>query len=314
MKKLLTTLIVFSLASVCSAGWWGGTSLNSSTDANVRDINVGGSLRGVFIRGNSMWVTPEANLQTAYNALKSSTYDAAMGTLAVGSRRCLSISAGNYNQTLVLDTNYVDIVGTGASPNDVNIWFAGHGTTVTQICDDTRLTNFKIASSGAVAGDYGFSINASDNSPSVYRYVVFRKGNAASYGKETIFGFSNVAGLWEYCVGDNFSWRVDVNMNFNPTMLWCRAGTYSFGGDQNNVLSGTGTIGGKFYHCNAGDYGFGGCTAWGTPCDSGSYFEDCNAGKQSFAMGNNFAGTAIRCTAGINSFAFRTISRYSLWV
>ena len=48
MKKLLTTLIVFSLASVCSAGWWGGTSLNSSTDANVRDINVGGSLRGVW--------------------------------------------------------------------------------------------------------------------------------------------------------------------------------------------------------------------------------------------------------------------------
>jgi len=283
---------------------------DNTTDINVRDINVGGSLRGVIIRGNSMWVTPEANLQTAYNSLKSSTYNTAMGTLAVGSRRCLNISPGNYNQPLTLDTDYVDVAGTGATPNDVNIWQSAASATLTQTANDARLTNFKVANTYGVAATGGcraFVINASDNSASIYRYLNFTRPdiNATSggkYGQESVWGQSDISGLWEYCNADYAGWRTADNKSLNATMVWCNGGFSSFGGDNDGNEAGTGTIGGKFYHCTGGVHSWGGCGSFGMAITSAAYFEDCNAGYQSFAIGKTFDGTALRCTAGYSSF------------
>jgi len=118
MKKLLTTLIVFSLASVCSAGWWGGTSLNSSTDANVRDINVGGSLRGrtgniVKVDTNGITTPYIESADTA--VARGTAYVAALASAQAGDKIYIS---GDFN----FGTSQV------VGPNDIKIYGGGNAS------------------------------------------------------------------------------------------------------------------------------------------------------------------------------------------
>lgn len=86
---------------------------------------------------NCKIVTPGDNLQTAYDWLKSSDRDVAMGALTFTNRRTLILSAGTYSiaYALTLDTNFVDVVGLGSA----TIERSDAGAAIYQTAADVRL-------------------------------------------------------------------------------------------------------------------------------------------------------------------------------
>jgi len=265
---------------------------------------------------NCKYVMPGDDIQAAYDWLKSSDRDAAMGALTSINRRVLVLSSGLYtlSATLTLDTSFVDIIGIGAYPQDVVVYLAGVGTgaTVAQTADNIKLSNFQIRhymqATAAEEHDHAFTIGTPadstvDNTNSVYRYMDFRlSSEAINHEQIPCHSYSDFAGTWEFCTGGKYSWRTAANKDFNPTMRFCIGGDSSFGGDNYNTTDGTGVINGTFINCIGGKYCFGGCSVFGMVCSSDSYFENCISDGYSFAMGKEFAGTAINCHGKTNCF------------
>ena len=264
---------------------------------------------------NAVLVNPGDDVTAKYNWLKSSNRDTQMGALSATNRRTLILTPGKYtlSAVLVLDTDYVDVVGISIDPEATVVELAGGDSVVEQTADTINFCGFKIYNSGNSAGDHAFEVNASDNSLSTYRFMDFRR----TYAKATasaVLGTSHINGLWEFCKGGDYLFNTASSKNLAGTFRFCTGSSPAFRVGSGGALSGTfehctggdnsfggGTLSGTFTSCTSGDYSFGGKqTGAGNEC-SGT-FRDCTVGDSSFAMGAAFSGTAIQCVGGARCF------------
>jgi hypothetical protein len=90
----------------------------AAAGAGYEFVNGGNISSAIAQSSNCKLVYPSDNLQAAYDWLKSSGRDATMGALSATNRRTLVLSPGAYQvtATLVLDTDYVDIVALAPAP------------------------------------------------------------------------------------------------------------------------------------------------------------------------------------------------------
>jgi hypothetical protein len=268
--------------------------------------------------GNILVVSPADDIIAKYNWLKSAQRDGQMGTLSANNRRVLALLPGRYVITalFVLDTDYVDAAGFSGTSGNTVIERSGGGYVVRQTADTIELSWIKILNSGSAFGDGAFDVNAvNNNGLSMYRHVEFRKPNG--YPSSTsVYGTSDIGGLWEFCEGDGQFCGTATNRSLTGTFRFCTGGSGSF-----HCGGGISVISGTFIHCTAGDHSFGGTTLSGRfeYCAAGNFsfggsaggagnncsgtFKYCTAGDQSFAMGKTFSGKAVGCTGGYRCFA-----------
>ena len=278
--------------------------------------------------GNSLVVNPGDDLEVKHDWLVSADRDAEMGAMSATNRRVLILSPGVYELTSTweLDAEFLSVAGnTQGNPQAVIVRAAsgsadGMGPVIAQTADDIQLSGFSIQNLAAASlseHDHAFSIGTSadatvDNTVSLYRFMDFRLGDESVTHQVTpCHAYSDFYGTWENCTGNAMAWRTAKDKDFGPTMRFCHGGRQSYGGDNYNDDSGTGVISGTFIACIGGDQSFGGCTTFGMDCSADSLFIDCQMISDSdpfgpadrcFALGKDFGGTAINCTAG--SYAF----------
>lgn len=297
MKKIIVLLavILFSVVniSVCSADWF-----NNNSSIYTKETNL-------YSKSNSLVVNQSDSILTLYAQLKSSDRNAVMGVLSATNRRVLLLTPGVYTitESLILDTDFVDIASISGNPKDTIIQktvFEGAPPRgcIIQTANNVCLTGFTIRTNGGLTIDFGLDINitSGDNTDSYYRNMDFEstKDPAQAF---CVTGTSNIDGTWENCNADSYAWRLASSKVLKATMKDCNSGIYSYGGDASGI-----SISGTFYRCVTGSYSFGGCTSVGCNITSDALFVDCIAGKCSYAMGRNFAGTAIRCRGGAMCF------------
>lgn len=265
--------------------------------------------------GNSLTISDADNIETQYDWLAHSDRDGDMGALSVTNRRTLFLLPGTWTITSVweLDTDYVDICSVSLDPSDTVVTRATGDVTVEQTADDVRLTGFTIKNAGTASGDRGLEINATDNSASIYRYMIFDTAN--TIGKESVYGVSAINGTWEFCEGGGWAWVLAANISMDATFRFCGAGTDSW---KPAAIASTGVISGRFENCIGGIQCFGGDDGQG--CEVSATLIDCEAGDGSYAMGAEFSGRAINCKGGLHCFGgyngggnyFGTFSGYAL--
>ncbi len=297
MRKVGVILAaVLLLAGFCAAGPIGGKG-GPLDNAGV----PGSDLLRAAAASNIKIVRPGDNLQAAYDWLKSDDRDAAMGVLSATNRRCLVLLPGTYtlSATWTIDTDYVDIVGAGTSED--TIVYKASGTTATQTANTVTMQNFQFRTGGTSATDIDFSINADDNSGSVYRDMAFSPDRISDSAETYVLsgsrclGVSDNRGTFIRCRAGDYAWRQAEGTELAATMYDCTAGIYSYGGDRADVV-----ISGNLYRCIGGESSFGGCDSWG--CDITGNLYDCIAGDNSYAMGQVLSGRVIRCRGGNNCF------------
>lgn len=245
------------------------------------------------------------SLAAAYAAAK--TLKPGGNALSATNRACVMIPPGRYNlppltnlPSLTLDAEYVDLIGMADTP--AGTWVTAFGNngetspTVLQTADDVHLMGFTVHQRNNQAGNHNYVIDAA-NAASVYRFMHFRNAQPSKYSM-SVHAVEDLAGLWEFCEGDNWSWRLAGEYELSATMRDCVAGDYSFGTDANPGASITGT----FQRCVGGDRSFGGCVTDGCDIAAGAVFEDCKGGDRCWALGMEFAGTARRCIGGDGCF------------
>jgi hypothetical protein len=286
-------------------------------------------------------------LIAAYTAAKLLTPNGA--ALSATNRASVILPRGKYkvSETFELDANFVDLVaevpeqggprkttdnddpgstdgsdltafrpsGTLIYSDDGNAPF----TVVEQTVADVRLIGFSIAYIGTHSsldfwGYHAFNITVL-NTASIYQQMTFFHSLAyldllATGDRHPVGATQHLAGTWDRCASNGFSWRVGENGVFTANMTDCVGGALSFGGD---------AVGGSFGACSLtrcqcvglidseastgnGRGGFGGCQAYGIPSISTSVFTECESGPTSFSMGKSCAGTFIRCRGGAMSF------------
>ena len=160
-----------------------------------------------------------------------------------------------------------------------------------------------VAASG-LAGNSGTNDAIADIGSQHNQYSWMRFLDPDSGAGRSVCGTSPIHGVWRHCDAQLSAWRVADDKHVRGEFWHCTAGDHSFGGDgEAGGTSGLPTLSGSFYFCRAGESSFCGCGAFAGDCDVDSYFYECRAGDNSFGMRNEFAGTAIRCEAGQNSFA-----------
>ncbi len=264
---------------------------------------------------NAVCMNPGDNLITKYNWLKSSNRDGQMGALSATNRRTLILTPGKYILTaeLELDTDYVDITGVSGHATDSIITRGTGGSAVNQSASDVKLSNFTIETTGEGSGtDFGFEITASDNTPSFYQNMHFIGTSTSAKKGFPVFGTNDLGGTWINCHATGWAWRVAANKKLKAKMFDCISwfdeigqyssafstwyGYQSFGGDTAGA-----DCSGLFVRCITGYGGFGGCGTWG--CNCSGTFIDCMSGSNSWALQRQFTGLAIRCIAGLQSFA-----------
>jgi len=252
---------------------------------------------------NAVYIQSGENPITKYDWLKSASRDTQMGAASAINRRVLVLTPGQYTLTATwtLDTDYIDVMGSGAAPDDIVVTRATGGNTVVQTADDVRLSGFTIRNTGNANGDNGFSLNADDNSSSIYRFMRFRQTNVTAYRHPvTSETGKDINGLWEFCKSDSFGWLAEGG-ELSGTFRFCEAGYTSFSGH------GCTGITGQFEFCKGGDASFGGSGC--TTADITGTFYYCTGGDGSFgaALGAVvlFSGRAIGCVSGYGSFGGR---------
>ena len=233
-------------------------------------------------------------------------------------------------QSLTLDTQYIDIIGStnerGKHHIKSNVATASRGV-IRQTANDVKLINLKIENTG-------------------YYGVAFDSTDAAAYFPDSNLNntyVENVEFRGYRLVNLARSWSMRRNIEYSGTFIDCKAregsnyspeysAEYSFGGGSGGIASGTfincegGTssfggqsiASGTFIDCKGGDYSFGGqsiASGTFTDCKAGDYsfgggsggiasgtFINCTGGDYSFGAFGNVNGTFINCRGGTNSF------------
>jgi hypothetical protein len=240
--------------------------LNKLNSANYVTVKV---TDNAIVNGN--------NLLAAYALAKTVTPNGS--SLSTSNRLAVVLPPAIYNlgtQSLILDTQYVDIIGSTSDRSKhyitSNVGAANRGT-VQQTANDVKLHNLKIENSNLV---YIKANNSTD--PSAY----FPNTNLnLTYIENVLFTSVNINQIFPMRVG----------IEYSGTFKDCTGGDFSFGGYG-------GTASGTFKDCIGGDYSFSGAsgTASGT-------FKDCIGGDYSFSGdAGNASGTFTDCTGGFASF------------
>jgi hypothetical protein len=302
--------------------------LNKLNSANYVTVKV---TDNAIVNGN--------NLLAAYALAKTVTPNGA--SLSTSNRLAVILPPAIYNlgtQSLILDTQYVDIIGSTSDRSKhyitSNVGAANRGT-IQQTANDVKLHNLKIENS-----NFGYIKANNSTDPSAYfpntnlnltyiENVLFTSNSSYVWsmrlgieysgtftdctGEDFSFGgyLGNASGTFKDCTGGNFSFG-GATGTASGDFIGCTGRSYSFGGD-GGTANGTftdctgedfsfggnsGTASGTFTNCTGEDQSFGGL--FGT---ANGTFTDCTGGNQSFGGGGGTAsGIFINCTGGINSF------------
>ena len=257
--------------------------LNKLNSANYVTVKV---TDNAIVNGN--------NLLAAYALAKTTSPN---GTAKSATNRlAVILPAAKYDlgsQSLILDTQYIDIVGSTSDRSKhyiiSNVGEASRGT-VQQTANDVKLYNLTIENSNVT---YAQS-NGNSTDPAGY----FPSSNLANAYLE------NIKIICPDDVNDNthcFSMRIGIT--YSGTYIDCSAGNYAFGGVLN---SGSTTLSGIFTNCTGGNYSFGGSNGGNGGTLSGT-FKDCTGGDYSFGGGyinaGTLSGTFKDCKGGTESFA-----------
>lgn len=260
------------------------------------------------------------NLITAYNTVKALTPHGA--ALSADNRVTLLVPPGVYDlgsQALVLDTEFVDLVGMSSAREDQFIQgtSAGPGTgVIQQTANDVKIENLRVRCTLAV-GEQAYN----DTDPAAYfpesglaatrlRNCVFEAASSFALSMRRNVSYS---GTYTDCIGGIYAFGCQASAN--GTFVNCTGGDQAFGG-YFGTASGTfinctggidsfggyaGSASGQFRDCKSGTGGYGG----GGGSASG-VFVDCSGGDFCFGYGNTSSGTFTNCTAGEFSFGSGT--------
>lgn len=209
---------------------------------------IGSSDACIVVRRGSTDTENAANLRAAYTSAKALTPGG--NALSATNRACVIVPPGRYdfgtgdgsNHGLVLDTQYVDLIGLSRDGTILTsqITTSSRGT-LEQTANDVRITNLTIELVG-VLGD-GHAYHPVSNLPLTRcDHVTFK--NAGNYS--TTDGL-NYSGTYTNCISGDYSFVGTAS----GTFINCACGNYSFGGGWGGAASGT------FVNCTAGDSSFG---------------------------------------------------------
>lgn len=201
------------------------------------------------------------------------------------------LSANN----IVLDTDFVDLVGISSARDDQSIYgFTTTGTGVLrQTANDVHIENLSVY---CYTGTGGLNFDSSDpaayfpdsNLPgTVVRNCRFGADDVNAKSSRLAITYS---GTYTDCLGlDDFLGGTDGNAS--GTFLNCQGGAYSFGGFG-------GTASGTFTNCKGGSLAFGSQNGAAT-----GTFTNCSGGLESFgALGGVASGIFTNCSGGGGSF------------
>lgn len=256
--------------------------LNKLNSANYVTVKV---IDNAIVNGN--------NLLAAYTLAKTRLPNGA--ALSTSNRLAVILPVAKYDlgaQSLILDTEYVDIVGSTSDRSKhyitSNIGASNRGT-VQQTANNVKLYNLTIENNNTTHSRLN---NSTD--PSAY----FPNTNLNLTYVENILFTSNLS----------YTFSMRIGIPYNGTFINCTGGDYSFGGG----IAVGGTAGGIFTGCIGGNYSFGGYGG----IASGE-FKDCIGGYESFGsggstgeVGSGGTGTGVasgiftNCTGGFGSFGW----------
>lgn len=199
-----------------------------------------------------------------------------------------------------------DIIGGIGAYNDGEIYppdeiliYDSSGTRVWYEIKDVA-DNDNITIKDCTAADFSSPDCAVVSMHSFYANCEFIAEGSMSGASSTFYGRPvwsalHMGGVWHNCQASDMAWRTANGMDCHPIMYNCKAGTQSFGGDNEGTVNGVGELSGKFYFCESADMGFGGCTIYAMNCSSESEFWFCQTYSRGFAMGKEFNGKAYFC-------------------
>ena len=227
----------------------------------------------VTVTNNS--VTNGTNLLQAYTIAKTTLPNG--NALSATNRLAIILPPAIYDlgtQSLTLDTQYIDIVGStpDRSKHHIksNVGVVDSGT-VQQTANNVKLYNLTIEN---INNTYAPQ-QADQTDPAAY----FPDNDLNNTYLENINFIANAVNAW--------SMRWD--MEYSGTFKDCTGGEYAFGGED-GIASGT------FTNCTGGDNSFG-----NQGIASGT-FTNCTGGDYSFGASGGASGTFINCTGGSEAF------------
>jgi hypothetical protein len=204
-------------------------------------------------------------------------------------------------QSLILDADYIDIVGSTSNREShyikSNIGIANRGTLQLK-ANNVKLFNLKIENTNTT---YQFPIGTQmvwRDGPNGYdeyedNYTIYSNSDPAAYFPDNAKAphIENV--LFKSNASTIRSTRTHID--YAGTYINCEAGEYSFGA-YGRIIAGS-----IFKNCNGGNYSF----AMNGQTMLGCVFENCTAGECSFAGNGTCNGKFYNCIAKSQSFGGR---------
>ncbi|MBX7245405.1 MAG: hypothetical protein K1X53_07890 [Candidatus Sumerlaeaceae bacterium] len=268
--------------------------LASSVTGLVKSLPMDGQAY-VIVEVTADPVQNGINLVTAYNRAEALTPHGQ--PLSARNRAMVVVLPGQYDMTtgtLLMITNYVDLVGLSTARTDQYIFgeSSGQGTGILrQTASDVRIENLLVE---CTRSSGGLTFSASDPAAyfpdgalagTVVTNCEFRADGTNAYSTRRAVEYS---GTYTNCTGGRIAWGGFGTAS--GIFTDCIGGTASFGG--------LGIANGVFKNCTAIDNSFGGLggTASGT-------FQNCTGTGGSFGgSGGTASGNFTNCTGGTDAF------------
>ncbi len=247
----------------------------SSRVGTPSDVGNGDALRRAY--AEAVALTPGGNALATRNRaaviLPPGRYDMGLGaTVEVA-------GADEDNHGLILDTEFVDLIGLTGKKEDVvitsQIATASRGT-VEQPADDVEIRGVTLDIDSAA-----FVLTHTATDPAAY----FPEDSLGITARLVDVECTTQA------IGN--AWSMRIGIEYSGTFIGCTGGTDSFGT--------AGTASGTFTGCVGGNGSFGGSSFAGLGTASGT-FTGCVGGNGSFGGGSTASGTFTDCAGGVDSF------------
>lgn len=261
----------------------------SSTRADMA-TTAGTSLLTLGLKGSAFITAPSTGTAVQNGQALLAAYEQAKNLLPHGqplsaaNRAVLLVPPGRYDLTtaaLVLDTEFVDVVGLSTARENQYIYGPGNGEgtgVIMQTTNTVRLENLTVECTRPYL-DIEYDFTAS---------------TPAAYFPDT----STINTVLRNCVFKSptfYSASMRAGVEYAGTYTDCVGGDCAFGG--------LGTASGTFTNCTGEDLSFGGDTFGGNGRANGT-FTNCTGGYMAFAGGDNCQadGTFISCIGGDHAF------------
>ena len=298
---------------------WADTDAGRGTNLKTAVAAVG-ALTPTVSKWGRVWIPPW------YYKIETATL--ALDTNYVELRALFPEEGGSPQSTDIDYTNGTTSLSQFRPPRTLIYAETAGLSTVTQSAQHIRAHGFGVAAISAATSSESFHawyVSAATNAGSVYTtmYYWFRSPYSST---RTPFGHSeHAAGLHVRNKANCCAFRVgytNYDGVFSATMYDCEAGAYSYIGDYTGGHEGTQKASGcRLVRCKQigsisesgfvyNGHSFGGCVFYSMDIDSTCYFEDCEAGDNSYGTGELNQGRYVRCRGKKNCFAGTIISTY----